>query len=263
MQLSRFEQQLGIANVCLVAVSIYGTDNSLILDALAKLDGRARAVVSIDPVNISDDDLTSMHEQGVRGVRLNLKTWGKKVPQQELEAQLFLYADRIRRLGWALQMYLSLDQVALIYDCVPTLGVPIVIDHMASPSPERPAEEQNGYHELLELLERGLVWIKLSGAYRFEELPDLDTYGQALIEANPRQVVWASDWPHTGGTEYNVNGDRFSLQDFRKVDDSGFIQRCFDWCHNREDLIENLFVNNAQRLWTSSDNVQTTFRSRI
>lgn len=244
-------------------MSIYGNDNSLILDTLEQSGGTARAVVSIDPVTISDRELYEMHRIGVRGVRLNLKTWAKTCTRSELEAQLFLYADRIRHLDWVLQIYLGLDQVALISRCVPNLGVGVVIDHMASPDPCSMAEKQVGYQELFDLHRRGLIWIKLSGVYRFERLPDLDEFARSLIRTNPSKVVWASDWPHTGGTAYNKDGDRFATQDYREVNDLAFVERCYAWCQHQDDLIEKVFVHNPRELWTSADRGLEQIRSNI
>lgn len=246
-----------------MAVSVYGNDDSLILDTLTKLGGAARAIVCIDPETISDQELRSMHQKGVRGVRLNLKTWGKVESKKDLEAQLFTHANRIRHLNWVLQIYLSLNQIALIHDYIPNLGINVVIDHVVFPNPKVPAAEQSGYHELLDLLRRNLVWVKLSGIYRFDRLPDLDQYIRALIDANPSRLVWASDWPHTGGTEYNKNGDRFALQDYREVDDADFIERCFGWCQYKEELVNNIFVYNPQYLWTHADTIPDLVRSSI
>ena len=47
--LLNFEKQLGTDHVCLVSISIYGTDNRLLLQSLRRLEGKGRAVVSIDP----------------------------------------------------------------------------------------------------------------------------------------------------------------------------------------------------------------------
>lgn len=253
-ELVKFEETLGIERLCLIAVSVYGTDNSSILDALTRLNGKGRAVVSIDPVSVTEEELEHMQNAGVRGIRLNLKTYEQNCSKEQLEHQLFTYANRIRRYGWLIQLYLGLEQVALIHECVPKLKVPIVIDHMASPKPTISAKRQKGFHELLDLLQRNLIWIKISGVYRFSQLPDLNEYAKTLIRINPARVVWASDWPHTGGTAYNVNGDRHKYQPFRQVDDMGFVERCFDWCRHDQDLIKKLFVDNPQSLWMAGDN---------
>lgn len=221
------------------------------------MNGRARAVVCIDPTKISEGELQSLHEAGARGVRLNFKTWGKSMTKTQLSERLKRYAEKIRHLGWVIQVYITLDQVPLIRDVVRRLGVPVVLDHMASPDPSTPAREQQGYFELLELMREDLIWVKISGTYRFSQLPDLDEYGKTLIRTNPNRVVWASDWPHTGGVEHNPRGNRHEHQDYRIYDDFQFIRRCFDWCGRDQTLIDKLFSQNPRTLWTSADSSPT------
>lgn len=211
------------------------------------LNGDCRAVASFDAATISEQELDEMHAVGIRGVRLNLKTKEETPSQAELADRLSAYAKRIRSRHWVLQIYVGLEQIPLIADIVPNLGVRVVIDHMGSPSPAVPAASQPGYKELLELLRRGAVWVKISGTYRFSELPDLDSFARALIQAGPQNVVWASDWPHTGGPVAEVDGRLIST--YRKVDDVAFLKRCYKWCDHRDSLIQNLFVENPRRLW--------------
>lgn len=53
---------------------------------------------------------------------------------------------------------------------------------------------------LLALLSDGVVWVKLSGAYRvstdYPDYPDAAALQQALVAENPEQLVWGTDWPH-------------------------------------------------------------------
>lgn len=234
-------------NVCLAAVSVYGNDNRSIVDALQHLKGDSRAVVSFDPHVISDGELERLHLAGARGVRINLKTKGETPNRQALIARLQDYSARIRSRGWILQLYVSLEQVALISDTIPELGVRVVLDHMASPDPSSEASSQTGYKQLVELLSNGDVWVKISGSYRFAKLPDLDSFARTLIKAGPERVVWASDWPHTGGPSAMVGGRMIST--YRRVDDKEFVRRCFEWCDHDKTLIQNLFVNNPRQLW--------------
>ena len=53
---------------------------------------------------------------------------------------------------------------------------------------------------LLDLLASGRGWVKLSAPYRLGaagEVAELLPLVHALVTANPDQVLWASDWPHT------------------------------------------------------------------
>lgn len=230
-------------------MSVYGNDNRSLMDALARLNGRGRAVVSVDPAKISDDELDLMHQHGARGIRVNLKTTNKRLSKEEFVSMLELYASRIRSRGWVIQIFLALPQLPLIADVIPRLGVPVVIDHLAYPDHDRPPSQQPGYTELMELLRMRQVWIKLSGTYRFPDLPELDSYVREIIRVAPSQIVWASDWPHSGGPEANPEGNRLIHQDYRRVDDTGFVEQCFKWCDEDEDLMKRICVDNPRRLW--------------
>lgn len=232
---------------------MYGTDNSSILDALGRLNGKGRGVVCIDPNSITQDELDDMHNIGVRGVRLNLKTRLQKPDRAAFVELLWRYANKIRPLGWVLQLYISLDQIALIADELATLDVPIVLDHLGSPAEDAPGRKQDGYVQLLRLLVARKVWIKLSGTYRFANLPDMELFTRELLRTAPTQVVWASDWPHSGGVQMNPDGDRSKIQDYRRVSIPDFITRCKSWCDYDEELVHRIWVDNPRELWQYED----------
>ncbi|EXJ70400.1 uncharacterized protein A1O5_06468 [Cladophialophora psammophila CBS 110553] len=248
-ELLAFEKELGIDHVCLICMSVYGTDNRSMMAALRQLKGHARAIVCIDPATITEQELQEMHQLGARGVRVNLKTRNEQISKETLAAKLLQYADKIRHHGWVIQVYFALDQIPLIVDVIPELNIPLVIDHMGSPNQSTRPSDQPGYAELLNLLERKLVWVKISGIYRFPNTPELDAYGREIIRKAPTQVVWVSDWPHSGGVEKNINGNRHVYQDYRKIDDAAFVEKCLEWCDFDEKIIQLLFVENPRRLW--------------
>src|SRR5690242_11069867 len=70
---------LQLDRVILVHPSVYGTDNSCMLDALHEFGNRARGVAVIDS-RTSDAALDDMAKAGVRGLRLNLSTLGVTDP---------------------------------------------------------------------------------------------------------------------------------------------------------------------------------------
>ena len=247
--LLEFEEQLGVDHVCLVAISVYGTDNGLLLQSLRDLKGKGRAVVSVNPETISDQALDDMHALGVRGIRINLRSTSQSKSKKELISALKSYVQRIHRLNWAIQIHIGLADIAKIADEIPELGVPVVIDHLARPDKTLAPRLQPGYTEFMDLLAKKQVWVKLSGTYRFSELPELDKYVREILRIAPDQVVWASDWPHTGGVAANPHGDRNALQDYRKVDVPAFINQCRVWCGEDEALIKKIFVDNPKRLW--------------
>lgn len=248
-----FEHNNGIEHVCIVAFSVYGTDNRSLIDALVRLKGKGRGVACIDPDLVTNEELQDMHVVGVRAIRLNLRTRSEKLDRASFAKLLRKNANKIRSLGWALQLYISLDQIALIAEVVPSLGVPIVIDHIGSPAADLPPRKQAGYAEFMNLLAHRQIWVKLSGLYRLSNTPELEVYIREILRVAPTQVVWASDWPHSGGVEKNPGGDRNKVQDYRKVSIPNFIAACKRWCDYDEDLMQKIWVDNPRRLWQYSD----------
>lgn len=248
--LQAFHRSLGIEHACLIAFSVYHTDHSSILDALSRL-GKGRAVGCIDQSVISDEELQRLHEAGMRGIRLNMRTRGDPVNK----AAVIAAADRVRHLGWVIQVYIALEQIIEFAPLVPRIGLPIVIDHIGAPDEARgPGRLQPGYAEFIDLLRTGQVWTKLSGTYRFPNLPDLDEYVTDILRTASDRVIWASDWPHSGGVEANPGGDRTQVQEYRKVDDAAFIARCRKWCRDVEGgtgevLAHKIWVENPRKLW--------------
>ncbi|KAF4335497.1 amidohydrolase 2 [Fusarium beomiforme] len=249
--LQAFHRQIGIDHACLVAFSPYHTDNSSLLDALASPNCPDCAVACINPGAVTDQELRTLHEAGVRGVRINLCT-----RSESFDGKIVIEtATRIRPLDWVLQIYLSLDQIVDLAPLVPGLGVRVVLDHIGAPQADRgPAKSQQGYDEFMRLLREGWVWTKLSGIYRFPDLPDLDDYVTTILQVAPDHVVWASDWPHSGGAEANPDGDRDKVQDYREIDDHAWVKQCWRWCRQVEGgqgllLADKIWRTNPQRLW--------------
>ena len=197
--------QLGIERVVFTQPSVYGTDNSAILDAMAEIPDRARAVVALD-MSVTEEELADLDRRGVRGVRLNLDNkGGMPIDMDEVPRM----ADRIAELGWHLEFLFAGPEFDDLVDLFRSLPVQISIGHFAY----MPASEGVGYppfQSLLRLVAEGETWIKLSGPNRLGvgDLPPWDEVvpmAHALIEANPDRMVWATDWPHPNKYEVQPN----------------------------------------------------------
>ena len=230
-------------------MSVYGDNNNSILDALRRLRGKGRAVVCIDPATITEHELVEMHQLGARGVRVNLRTTNQQLTEDELIEKLRRCADRIRNYGWVIQVYVAMHQIPMLAKAVEMLNIVFVVDHLGSPEESAEPQDQDGYAELMDLLSRKSIWVKLSGTYRFPKLPGLDKYVREILRIAPTQIVWASDWPHSGGVDRNINDNRHLHQEYREVDDEAFLYRCMEWCNWDETLIKLLLVDNPRRLW--------------
>lgn len=207
--LIHLHRTLGIDRVVFTQPSIYGIDNSAILDGMAALNAetpdRARGVMACD-LSISDGELAELDAKGIRGVRLNTDNKGGMPITLDEIPEL---CRRIAPLGWHLEF---LFPGADIIDLVPvfaSLTVPVSIGHFAYQK-ATDGIDAPGFRALLSLVEAGNTWIKISGANRVSEtdLPpydDVEPMAQALIEANPDRIMWGTDWPHPNKYEVNPN----------------------------------------------------------
>jgi predicted TIM-barrel fold metal-dependent hydrolase len=241
-----FESSLGIENIVLVQPSIYGHDNSCLLEALKRVGpSRGRGVVVIDPTNTDAQMLSEWHSLGVRGVRVNLRSVGKVMNQDELAQILLQHAEIVRPFGWAIQVYLPLEMIPMLEPVVPQLGVKICIDHFGGP--DLPSTDWKsgmpfdpytlpGFSSLLSLLRAGQTYVKISAPYRLSkdrEMRDIEKLAQELLREAPNRVLFATDWPHTR---------------FWGTDIAPFTEMCLRICGKDPELAEQVFRRNAEDL---------------
>jgi predicted TIM-barrel fold metal-dependent hydrolase len=192
-QYMRMLDALGMTHGVLVQVSVHGTDNRLMLEAMRNHPRRLRGVAVAAP-DISDAALRDMHDAGVRGLRLNVSIGGG-VGFDALET----LASRIAPMGWHLQLLTTPARLVEVAPRLPGLPVPVVIDHMAL-VPAADGIEHPAFKAMLELVKNGRTWVKISGAYRISaqdrDWTDVDPLARALLAAAPDRMVWGSDWPH-------------------------------------------------------------------
>jgi predicted TIM-barrel fold metal-dependent hydrolase len=181
----------GISHGVLTAPSFYGTDNSLLLDALDRAAGRLRGTVIVAP-DIDGEALSAMAMRGVTGIRLN---WFRRTSLPDVASADYrrLFAS-VRDLGWHVEIYLEGHLLAGVLPKIRESGVHVVVDHFGSPDPARGAACA-GFREVLSAVRAGDTWVKLSAPYR-QGGADVQRYVDALLDAGgPQQLVWASDWP--------------------------------------------------------------------
>ncbi len=191
---------LGCERAVLVQPSVYGADNSAMLDALNRAGPGFRAVAVTDP-GISDADIKSLHRAGVRGLRFNVvdvRNNKNQVPADMLRG----VAKRITPHGWHIEMLVNLDEAGDFAPLLGSLGVPVVLGHLGYPKGGAAAwSGTRAFADLLRLLDGGQCWIKLTGPYRITTAPDLpygdtDEPAKKLVAARPDRMIWGTDWPH-------------------------------------------------------------------
>ena len=125
-ELWALRDHLGFSRNVIVQATCHGADNSAMTDALLHSDGLARGVATVR-ATITDEELQSLHDAGVRGVRFNFV---KRLVNVTPEDQLRSIASRIAPLGWHLVIYFEAPDLDEYRDFFTSLPAPVVFDHM-------------------------------------------------------------------------------------------------------------------------------------
>jgi predicted TIM-barrel fold metal-dependent hydrolase len=195
-EMAALHKALHVERVVIVTPSVYGTDNSATIYGM-KARGGARGVAVIDE-KAADSELDALGQAGIRGIRLNLATGGSDDPavgRQRLQAAI----ERVKGRNWHVQIFTSLAMISAIKDLVAASPIPLVFDHFGG-AEAKLGVDQPGFADLLDLVQSGNAYVKISGAYRASSLApdygDVAPLARALIVANFDRIVWGTDWPH-------------------------------------------------------------------
>lgn len=186
----------GVQHLVLVQPSVYGSDNTLLLQALAARPGRHRGVVVLGD-DVDDRELDTMHALGVRGTRLNLMSPVGETGA-DVERRFATLAPRLRERGWHLQWYAGPEHLATVARLHSGSGVTAVLDHLAGLHAELPTDDP-AWEAVSRLAAQG-AWVKLSGWYRLRAAAPYETLADTvrrLAALFGERLVWGSDWPHT------------------------------------------------------------------
>jgi predicted TIM-barrel fold metal-dependent hydrolase len=235
--------RLQLERVVLVQISVYGFDNACMMAALDQLPN-ARAVAVL-PDDAPGSQLDDFHRLGVRGLRLNIATGGNAA-LDAVRARLRGAAAMCARNGWHVQMFIGPDLVDALTPLMLELPVPVVIDHFGKMAPDSGDGE---LRNLTRLLESGRGWVKISGAYRIADDPRdprIDALARRLAAANPDNVVWGSDWPHS--SDHRGAELRLIEMPYQDIDTRGLLDLLPRWLDD-DALIEKVLVANPARLY--------------
>jgi len=189
---------LGVERAVLIQPSVYGADNTAMLDAMKAAGPQFRGVAVVAE-NITGRELERLHTAGVRGVRVNI------VDVKDRQAGT-LPLDSLKRLallvkpfGWHMEFLMHVDEFPDLDRMLADFPVDTVYGHLGYMRTDQGLDAP-GFQALLRLMQSGRAWVKLTGPYRISHQPlphaDTNAYAHALLAAAPRQVIWGTDWPH-------------------------------------------------------------------
>jgi len=258
-EMRALHRALKLDRVVIVQPSVYGSDNSCTIDAVRSLgEARARGVGVIDETTVSESMLDVMDRGGIRGVRLNLETFGQTDPETA-RARLLATVARVKPRGWHVQIYARLSVIEAVGDEIRASPVPIVVDHFGGARASL-GVEQPGFQTLVGLVQSGKAYVKISGAYRTAgpvreplapgagpDYADVAPLARALVAANPQRIVWGTDWPHPDSSQ--VPGRAATdVTPLLQIDDGHLLNQLPLWLPDAA-IRRQILVDNPARLY--------------
>ncbi len=228
----KMHKALGIDRGIIVQSTVYATDHTIVIDALAALGPNYKAIGVIDDT-LSDAELAKLKKAGVCGVRFSFGKRLNLIPSPELFARS---AARCRELGWVLKINLPEEGLGPLVATVKGLkDQPVVIDHMAR---VRGVNDPN-MKAMCDLLKQGNVWLMMSNGHRVSSRPNFDEVipvGKEYIKTNPDRLVWGSDWPHPLHDEFMPN-------------DADLLELFYRYTDNDQTVRQKILADNPAKLF--------------
>lgn len=232
----RMARTIGVERTVLVNASGHGTDNRPTLDAIAEAGTNFRGVAIVD-ADVTEAELTRLHEGGMRGLRMNTLGSSGGVSIEHMET----LAERTADLGWLVELHLrGGDELLGIIPRLRRLKCNFVIDHFGGTRGGQGAGHP-AFRALLDLMrDSDLGWVKLASFYRLsddgsQDWADMVALARALIEARPDRLIWGSNWPHPNHHKKMPN-------------DGDLLDAMAEWTAD-EDIRRQILADNPARLF--------------
>ena len=171
---------LGVIGGAVVSGSFQGFDQTYLIAALKRLGPGFVGVTQL-PASVTDSELETLHQHGVRALRFNLKRGGSEQLDQ-LESMARRVYDCV---GWHCELYIDSRELPAIETRLLRLPA-LSIDHLGL--------SHEGLPSLLRLAGRG-VRVKACGFGRVDfAVPGVL---QQIHSANPHALMFGTDLPST------------------------------------------------------------------
>src|SRR5262249_17575386 len=179
-----------------VQPNAYADDNSVNFAAMKKFGRNARGVAVVKPT-VADADLERLTKEGARAVRI-MTLHGGMLGFGVMDAVV----ARVHPFGWHANIQLDGRELPKYEAQIKRLPGKFVIDHTGK-FMEPVAPDSKEFRSLLNLVDTGRCWIKLSAPYETSKTgapkyEDVSVLARALVKKAPERMLWASNWPHPG-----------------------------------------------------------------
>ncbi|MGA0570024.1 amidohydrolase family protein [Variovorax sp. VNK109] len=221
---------LGLEKAVIANGAGYGSDSRYLLETLEKYPKTFRGVTYVDD-DVSPARLNELRRKGVLGARF---AGGPAYPHLPKITQQM--ARRLADADMHVE-FLTFTPGGMAEEKELFLSLPndrIVIDHFGRLDATK-GLDQPGFTALLELLDTGRVWLKMSNpAFCTKEdypyAPVLP-FARTLVRHAPERLLWGSNWPHV------MRNGRIMPNDGDLIDLIG------EWIPSEEDRLRIMSVN--------------------
>ena len=195
-KLFELRDHLGFTRNVIVQATCHGKDNRAMMDACRASGGLARGVASVG-ADITKEELSDMHEAGVRGVRFNFV---KRLVDATPKSVFLEIAAKIQDFGWSTVVYFEAQDLEDLEPFLQELPGTIVIDHMGRPNVKNDVDHID-FKRFISLLENNSsIWSKVTCPERLTvagpPYDDVVPFYQAIVDRFEDRVLWGTDWPH-------------------------------------------------------------------
>jgi 2-pyrone-4,6-dicarboxylate lactonase len=195
-KLFELRDHLGFTRNVIVQATCHGKDNRAMMDACRASGGLARGVASVG-ADITKEELSDMHEAGVRGVRFNFV---KRLVDATPKSVFLEIAAKIQDFGWSTVVYFEAQDLEDLEPFLQELPGTIVIDHMGRPDVKNGVDHID-FKRFISLMENNpLIWSKVTCPERLTiagpPYDDVVPFYQAIVDRFEDRVLWGTDWPH-------------------------------------------------------------------
>lgn len=214
----QYQEQMKTYDLCggvVVSGSFQSFDQTYLIAAIKKLGSNFFGVTQLSST-VSDQEIISLNNLGIRGIRFNLKRGGS-----ESIEQLEKMAHRVFDLaGWHIELYADAKDLKKLYSTL--IKLPLVsIDHLGL--------SKEGLPTLMKLVEKN-VKIKASGFSRVNF--NVSQIASEIYSVNPTSLMFGSDLPSTRAPR------PYTDQDYQLIVDT------FD-----EHATKKIFFENAEKFY--------------
>jgi 2-pyrone-4,6-dicarboxylate lactonase len=244
--------RMGFWGFVVVQATCHGTDNSVVVDALEHMEGRAAGVASVTE-DISTEELKRLHAAGVRGVRF---AFLPHIASETTPADVILrIARKVQPFGWHTDLYFLPQTFEIMEPLIRELPTPVLIDHMGRPDVGVEVEKNAYFQRLLELgASRNDICWKVTSPDRYTRSARPEDWGvaipfaHALIKHFPGRVVSGTDRPRPNMNTVILTGRGDPPN---KMPNDGDIANHWIWpvAHRDPAVLNQILVENPRKLY--------------